>query len=59
MKIFRSRNPDEVSIWRVGEVEEVKGRVSEIGCPGARDTCLTAAVKYLPHISCPPGIHSK
>jgi hypothetical protein len=24
-------------------------RVSEIGCPGARDTCLTPADKYLPH----------
>jgi hypothetical protein len=26
-------------------------RVSEIGCPGARDTCLTAADKYLPQTS--------
>jgi hypothetical protein len=33
--------------------------VSEIGCPGARDICLTTADKYLPHFSCPPGIHSK
>jgi hypothetical protein len=32
-------------------------RVSEIGCPGAQDICLTAADKYLPHISCPPGEH--
>jgi hypothetical protein len=28
--------------------ERTKGRVSEIGCPGARDICLTAADKYLP-----------
>jgi hypothetical protein len=33
-------------------------RVSEIVCPGARDICLTAADKYLPHFSCPPGIYT-
>jgi hypothetical protein len=37
----------------------LEGRVSEIGCPGARDTCLTAVDEYLPHISCLPGIHPK
>jgi hypothetical protein len=26
-------------------------RVSEIGCPGARDIRLTAADKYLPHVT--------